>query len=180
MSVQNLTGLNPRAPTSVFKNVLYGHAPLFSISSHPQRLEISLSMVFVSNHCYSLDGQHSISSKPLLPLVCYVFQDGPWRDTLVRFQYDPRKDPKARLYVQSSLRCQDLFSCQIATNDFTSVMPTTQYPDLPLWLAVKTDPLQVLKPATCRSMANKTSKEGALFSLLTLFLLSKSQEIPSL
>jgi general transcription factor 3C polypeptide 5 (transcription factor C subunit 1) len=37
------------------------------------------------------------SSKVLLPLVCYVFQDGPWRDTLVRFSYDPRKDPKARL-----------------------------------------------------------------------------------
>ena len=39
------------------------------------------------------------SSKVLLPLVCYVFQDGPWRDTLVRFSYDPRKDPNARLYV---------------------------------------------------------------------------------
>jgi general transcription factor 3C polypeptide 5 (transcription factor C subunit 1) len=37
------------------------------------------------------------SLKPLLPLVCYVFQDGPWRDTLVRFQYDPRKEPEARL-----------------------------------------------------------------------------------
>lgn len=40
-----------------------------------------------------------VSSKVLLPLVCYVFQDGPWRDTLVRFSYDPRKDPSARLYV---------------------------------------------------------------------------------
>jgi hypothetical protein len=37
------------------------------------------------------------SSKVLLPMVCYVFQDGPWRDTLVRFNYDPRKDPDARL-----------------------------------------------------------------------------------
>ncbi|KAF5363359.1 hypothetical protein D9756_000874 [Leucocoprinus leucothites] len=40
-----------------------------------------------------------LNSKPLLPLVCYVFQDGPWRDTLVRFQYDPRKEPEARLIV---------------------------------------------------------------------------------
>ncbi|KAH7904035.1 transcription factor IIIC, subunit 5, partial [Hygrophoropsis aurantiaca] len=31
------------------------------------------------------------NSKGLLPLVCYLFQDGPWRDTLVRFKYDPRK-----------------------------------------------------------------------------------------
>lgn len=39
------------------------------------------------------------SSKLLLPLVCYVFQDGPWRDTLVRFKYDPRADSSARLSV---------------------------------------------------------------------------------
>ncbi|KAJ3564349.1 hypothetical protein NP233_g8347 [Leucocoprinus birnbaumii] len=40
-----------------------------------------------------------LNSKPLLPLVCYVFQDGPWRDTLVRFQYDPRKEPEARFVL---------------------------------------------------------------------------------
>jgi hypothetical protein len=35
----------------------------------------------------------------MLPLVAYVFTDGPWRDTHVRFGYDPRKDIEARLYV---------------------------------------------------------------------------------
>lgn len=50
--------------------------------------------------CYHhLAEHHFPSSKPLLPLVCYVFQDGPWRDTLVRFQFDPRKEPEARLCV---------------------------------------------------------------------------------
>ncbi|KAJ7117395.1 RNA polymerase III transcription factor IIIC subunit-domain-containing protein [Mycena crocata] len=44
------------------------------------------------------------SSKPLLALVCYVFQDGPWRDTLIRFDYDPRKDPKARFYQRLYFR----------------------------------------------------------------------------
>ena len=39
------------------------------------------------------------SAKGVLPLCCYVFQDGPWRDTLVRFSYDPRKDPISRLQV---------------------------------------------------------------------------------
>ncbi|SRR6266550_95054 len=39
------------------------------------------------------------SSKLLLPLVCYVFQDGPWRDTLVKFGYDPRTNPAAYSYV---------------------------------------------------------------------------------
>lgn len=42
------------------------------------------------------------STKYLLPLVSYVFQDGPWRDTQVRLGYDPRQDPQARLYVGHS------------------------------------------------------------------------------
>ncbi|KIY49557.1 hypothetical protein FISHEDRAFT_41503 [Fistulina hepatica ATCC 64428] len=45
-----------------------------------------------------------LNSKVLLPLVCYVFQDGPWRDTLVRFSYDPRKDPEARFYQRLYFR----------------------------------------------------------------------------
>ena len=38
-----------------------------------------------------------LSSKYLLPLVSYVFSDGPWRDTQLRLGYDPRADPAARL-----------------------------------------------------------------------------------
>ncbi|KAG9219138.1 hypothetical protein CCMSSC00406_0001548 [Pleurotus cornucopiae] len=45
-----------------------------------------------------------VNSKVLLPLVCYVFQDGPYRDTLVRFGYDPRKDPSARFYQRIYFR----------------------------------------------------------------------------
>ncbi|KAF8845693.1 hypothetical protein BDN67DRAFT_1006961 [Paxillus ammoniavirescens] len=44
------------------------------------------------------------NSKLLLPLVCYMFQDGPWRDTLIRFKYDPRKDPEARFYQRIYFR----------------------------------------------------------------------------
>ncbi|THV03289.1 hypothetical protein K435DRAFT_715662, partial [Dendrothele bispora CBS 962.96] len=44
------------------------------------------------------------NSKVILPLVCYNFQDGPWRDTLVRFGYDPRKDPEARFYQRLYFR----------------------------------------------------------------------------
>ncbi|KIY72961.1 hypothetical protein CYLTODRAFT_366742 [Cylindrobasidium torrendii FP15055 ss-10] len=44
------------------------------------------------------------NSKLILPLVCYVFQDGPWRDTLVRFNYDPRSEPEARLYQRLYFR----------------------------------------------------------------------------
>lgn len=44
------------------------------------------------------------NSKLILPLACYMFQDGPWRDTLVRFSYDPRKDPTARFYQRVYFR----------------------------------------------------------------------------
>ncbi|ESK97432.1 rna polymerase iii transcription factor [Moniliophthora roreri MCA 2997] len=44
------------------------------------------------------------NSKIILPLVCYVFQDGPWRDTLVRFSFDPRKHPEARFYQRLYFR----------------------------------------------------------------------------
>ncbi|KAF9246937.1 RNA polymerase III transcription factor IIIC subunit-domain-containing protein [Melanogaster broomeanus] len=44
------------------------------------------------------------NSKLLLPLVCYMFHDGPWRDTLIRFKYDPRKDIEARFYQRIYFR----------------------------------------------------------------------------
>ncbi|THH20126.1 hypothetical protein EW146_g1148 [Bondarzewia mesenterica] len=44
------------------------------------------------------------NSKVLLPLSCYVFQDGPWRDTLVRFGYDPREEKRARFYQRLYFR----------------------------------------------------------------------------
>ncbi|ETW84234.1 hypothetical protein HETIRDRAFT_123874 [Heterobasidion irregulare TC 32-1] len=44
------------------------------------------------------------NSKVLLPLSCYVFQDGPWRDTLVRFGYEPREDKGARLFQRLYFR----------------------------------------------------------------------------
>lgn len=36
--------------------------------------------------------------KVLLPSVAYYFMTGPWRITWVRLGYDPRKDPKSRIY----------------------------------------------------------------------------------
>ncbi|EIN10874.1 hypothetical protein PUNSTDRAFT_119730 [Punctularia strigosozonata HHB-11173 SS5] len=44
------------------------------------------------------------NSKSMLPLVSYVFSGGPWRDTHVRFGYDPRKDPQARFYQRLYFR----------------------------------------------------------------------------
>lgn len=44
------------------------------------------------------------NTKTLLSLVSYVFSDGPWRDTMVVFGYDPRKDPAARIYQRMYFR----------------------------------------------------------------------------
>ncbi|GAA6047300.1 hypothetical protein JCM3770_001875 [Rhodotorula araucariae] len=38
------------------------------------------------------------------PMVAYTFGDGPFRDLIIRFGYDPRKDPTARFYQHISLR----------------------------------------------------------------------------
>ncbi|KAJ8523431.1 hypothetical protein ONZ45_g22 [Pleurotus djamor] len=56
------------------------------------------------NQLSSNEARELVNSKVLLPLVCYVFQDGPYRDTLVRFGYDPRKDPAARIYQRIYFR----------------------------------------------------------------------------
>ncbi|KAI0053086.1 hypothetical protein FA95DRAFT_1579753 [Auriscalpium vulgare] len=50
------------------------------------------------------DAREIHNSKVILSLVCYIFQDGPWRDTLVRFGYDPRDDPAARFYQRLYFR----------------------------------------------------------------------------
>lgn len=56
------------------------------------------------NQFTALESREILNSKVMLPLVCYVFQDGPWRDTLVKFGYDPRADPNARFYQRLYFR----------------------------------------------------------------------------
>lgn len=50
------------------------------------------------------DAREIHNSKLLLPLTCYVFQDGPFRDTLVKFSYDPRKDVEGRFFQRFYFR----------------------------------------------------------------------------
>ncbi|KDR83332.1 hypothetical protein GALMADRAFT_1337721 [Galerina marginata CBS 339.88] len=56
------------------------------------------------NQFSAAESRDILNSKLLLPLCCYVFQDGPWRDTLVKFSYDPRKDPTSRFYQRLYFR----------------------------------------------------------------------------
>lgn len=44
------------------------------------------------------------TSKLYLPLMCYTITDSPWRDVLVRFGFDVRKDPAARFSQRIGFR----------------------------------------------------------------------------
>ncbi|KAH9853850.1 RNA polymerase III transcription factor IIIC subunit-domain-containing protein [Lenzites betulinus] len=58
----------------------------------------------IFNQFTQMEVRDIINSKYLLPLVSYVFEDGPWRDTYVRLGYDPRQDPDARFYQRLYFR----------------------------------------------------------------------------
>ncbi|KAH9489477.1 General transcription factor 3C polypeptide 5 [Bulinus truncatus] len=42
--------------------------------------------------------------KHLLPMVAYYIETGPWRNLWCKFGYDPRKDPKAKIYQTLDFR----------------------------------------------------------------------------
>jgi len=58
----------------------------------------------IYNQFQPLEVREIVNSKFLLPLVSYVFQDGPWRDTQVRLGYDPRLHVGARFYQRLYFR----------------------------------------------------------------------------
>lgn len=53
------------------------------------------------NQFSAAEARACIQAKELFALTAYTFADGPWRDTLIRFGYDPRLDVESRLYVAS-------------------------------------------------------------------------------
>ncbi|WFD05840.1 tau 95 subunit of transcription factor TFIIIC [Malassezia vespertilionis] len=50
------------------------------------------------------DARFVAQAKELFALVAYTFADGPWRDTLVRFGYDPRVHVESRFLQRIHLR----------------------------------------------------------------------------
>ncbi|GAA6021375.1 hypothetical protein JCM11491_004765 [Sporobolomyces phaffii] len=44
------------------------------------------------------------NNKSVWPMIGYTFGDGPFRDLVIRFSYDPRQDPSARFYQHFGLR----------------------------------------------------------------------------
>ncbi|TKA54607.1 hypothetical protein B0A53_03014 [Rhodotorula sp. CCFEE 5036] len=44
------------------------------------------------------------ANKSCWPMISYTFADGPFRDLVIRYGYDPRTDPEARFYQHIALR----------------------------------------------------------------------------
>jgi len=45
-----------------------------------------------------------LALKAVLPVVAYYFTSGPWRSMWVRLGYDPRTDPRAKVYQSLDAR----------------------------------------------------------------------------
>ncbi|WFD46607.1 tau 95 subunit of transcription factor TFIIIC [Malassezia furfur] len=56
------------------------------------------------NQFRACDARVLVQAKELFAVAAYTFADGPWRDTLVRFGYDPRKEPESRFFQRIHLR----------------------------------------------------------------------------
>ncbi|XP_063913517.1 general transcription factor 3C polypeptide 5 [Zophobas morio] len=61
-------------------------------------------------HITGLTDEHS---RIILPIVAYYFTNGPWRITWVKYGYDPRKDPKARIYQTLDYRIRTAESSKL-------------------------------------------------------------------
>ncbi|QRW16504.1 transcription factor tau subunit sfc1 [Rhizoctonia solani] len=62
------------------------------------------SRIALINQFPALEGREIQNTKAHIGLVAYTFSDGAWRDTLLKFGYDPRKDPAARFYQRVYFR----------------------------------------------------------------------------
>ncbi|KAM8933923.1 general transcription factor 3C polypeptide 5 [Pelodytes ibericus] len=60
---------------------------------------------------------HPDKLKMLLPFVAYYMLTGPWRSLWVRFGYDPRKHPEAKIYQVLDFRIRCGMKYGYATND---------------------------------------------------------------
>lgn len=56
------------------------------------------------NHVAPESVKMVINNSLVMYMTSYAFMDGPWRDLQIRYGYDPRTDPEARMYQQISFR----------------------------------------------------------------------------
>lgn len=88
------------------------------LSSHDKRLVNMVKELFAQRPCWTrrtvrsmlkLKGVHLVQiDHHIFAHVAYSFISGPWRDTLVRYGIDPRKDRAMRIYQTIAFRTDDL------------------------------------------------------------------------
>ncbi|EEB14902.1 conserved hypothetical protein [Pediculus humanus corporis] len=92
-----------------------------------------LKQLFQERPIYSKSAIRSISKVPLiqlkclLPCVAYYFINGPWRSLWVRFGYDPRKDPKSRIYQTLDYRVRSHLSKDEVKNKRNNIGASVSY-----------------------------------------------------
>ena len=92
-----------------------------------------LLQLFQERPIYSKSAIRSISKVPLiqlkclLPCVAYYFINGPWRSLWVRFGYDPRKDPKSRIYQTLDYRVRSHLSKDEVKNKRNNIGASVSY-----------------------------------------------------
>ncbi|WAQ92475.1 hypothetical protein PtA15_16A383 [Puccinia triticina] len=59
------------------------------------------------HHLTPADLRYIRQHKVVLSLYCYLFSDGPFRELLIKFGYDPRLNPESRFFQRMSLRNVD-------------------------------------------------------------------------
>lgn len=88
------------------------------LSNHDKRLVNMVKKLFAKRPCWTrrtvrsmlkAEGVHLVQiDHHIFAHVAYSFISGPWRDTLVRYGVDPRKDPEMRIYQTIAFRTDDL------------------------------------------------------------------------
>ncbi|KAA1067927.1 tau 95 subunit of transcription factor TFIIIC [Puccinia graminis f. sp. tritici] len=111
MGPQTITYDQPDVPQSALARDLEQKKPenqaLFQkLASLFEQRPIWSRMAF-QHHLTPIDLRYIRQNKVILAHYCYLFSDGPFRELLIRFGYDPRLIPEARFYQRMSLRNVD-------------------------------------------------------------------------
>ena len=100
------TGTVPSGPDTSLEQVQLTDRQQEMLERLRRQLEVRpvWSRLALLNQFPASEARAILQSKEVFSLVAYTFADGPWRDTLVRFGYDPRREPSSRFLQRIHLR----------------------------------------------------------------------------
>ncbi|KAJ2455227.1 tau 95 subunit of transcription factor TFIIIC [Coemansia sp. RSA 2336] len=68
------------------------------LAQHPVISRNAMEILLPASECNGIKNSH------VLPIFAYLMDKGPWRSCWIRFGYDPRKNPEARMYQILDMR----------------------------------------------------------------------------